>query len=140
MCTFFLVFTRRFPIVQKYFLLYCSQKEPAVPDIVDNMFDSAFDCVILDGLVVTAADVGRYDIAIKDGKIALLAPARSLGTVKASRVIDAQGGYVMVRDSLIRLASRKVLFTHTRLARWCRRPCALIRTSALWQRQASRRL
>ncbi|PCG90710.1 Hydantoinase/dihydropyrimidinase [Penicillium occitanis (nom. inval.)] len=59
------------------------------------MFDSAFDCVVLDGMVVTAADVGRYDIAIKDGKIALLAPARSLVTVKATRVIDAQGAYVM---------------------------------------------
>lgn len=69
------------------------------------MFDSAFDCVVLDGLVVTAADVGRYDIAIKDGKIALLAPARSLATVKATRVIDAQGAYVMVRD-------RKILKVH----------------------------
>jgi dihydropyrimidinase len=65
------------------------------------MFDSAFDCVVLDGMVVTAADVGRYDIAIKDGKIALLAPARSLVTVKATRVIDAQGAYVMVRDRTI---------------------------------------
>ncbi|PYH98576.1 putative allantoinase [Aspergillus ellipticus CBS 707.79] len=59
------------------------------------MFDTPFDCVILDGTVVTAADVGRYDIGIKDGKIALLAPARSLATARASRVIDAEGAYVM---------------------------------------------
>lgn len=65
------------------------------------MFDSAFDCVVLDGTVVTAADVGRYDIAIKDGKIALLAPARSLSKVKATRVIDAQGAYIMVRDRIL---------------------------------------
>ena len=72
------------------------------------MIDSALDCVVLDGMVVTAADVGRYDIAIKDGKIALLAPARSLATVKANRVIDAQGAYVMVRDRTILRLSHKV--------------------------------
>ncbi|KAJ5106937.1 hypothetical protein N7456_003612 [Penicillium angulare] len=56
--------------------------------------EHTFDCVILDGNVVTAADVGRYDIAIKDGKIALLAPANSLRGSSAKRIIDAEGAYV----------------------------------------------
>lgn len=61
-----------------------------------RMFDTPFDCIVLDGTVVTAADIGRYDIGIKDGKIALLAPARALAKARASRVIDAEGAYVMV--------------------------------------------
>lgn len=60
------------------------------------MLTTSFDCVVLDGTVVTAADVGRYDIGIKDGKIAILAPARSLAIARSSRVIDAEGAYVMV--------------------------------------------
>ncbi|GAQ41812.1 hypothetical protein AtubIFM55763_002823 [Aspergillus tubingensis] len=59
------------------------------------MLTTSFDCVVLDGTVVTAADVGRYDIGIKDGKIAILAPARSLAIARSSRVIDAEGAYVM---------------------------------------------
>jgi len=57
----------------------------------------AYDLLIINGLVVTAADTGYYDIAIKDDKIALLAPAGSLAKAKAKRTIDAEGGYVMVR-------------------------------------------
>ncbi|PWY94846.1 putative allantoinase [Aspergillus sclerotioniger CBS 115572] len=59
------------------------------------MFDTPFDCIVLDGTVVTAADIGRYDIGIRDGKIALLAPARALEKARAARVIDAEGAYVM---------------------------------------------
>ncbi|SPN99080.1 probable DAL1 - Allantoinase [Cephalotrichum gorgonifer] len=55
----------------------------------------SFDCVVIDGTVVTAVDTGRYDIGIKDGKIAILAPARSLLSAKTSRLIDAEGGLVM---------------------------------------------
>lgn len=55
-----------------------------------------FDLLIVNGLVVTASDTANYDIAIKDGKIALLAPPGVLGTNSAKRVIDAEGGYVMV--------------------------------------------
>lgn len=54
------------------------------------------DCLVIDGTVVTASDTGRYDIGIKDGKIAVLAPARSLLSSPTSRLIDAQGAYVMV--------------------------------------------
>ena len=58
---------------------------------------ASFDLLILNGLVVTASDVGHYDIAIKDEKIALLAPRGSLAETQAKKVIDAEGGYVMVR-------------------------------------------
>ena len=58
---------------------------------------ASFDLLILNGLVVTASDIGHYDIAIKDEKIALLAPKGSLAETQAKKVIDAEGGYVMVR-------------------------------------------
>ncbi|KAL5360232.1 hypothetical protein BJX96DRAFT_149956 [Aspergillus floccosus] len=54
----------------------------------------SLDCVVLDGTVVTSSDTGRYDIGIKDGKVALLAPARSLTRASAKRMIDAEGAYV----------------------------------------------
>lgn len=56
----------------------------------------SYDLIVINGLVVTASDVGHYDIAIKDEKIALLAPMGSLTEVAAKRVVDAEGGYVMV--------------------------------------------
>lgn len=56
-----------------------------------------YDLLVINGLVVTAADVGHYDIAIKDEKIALLASKGSLAGTTAERVIDAEGGYVMAR-------------------------------------------
>ena len=55
-----------------------------------------YDLLVINGLVVTASDVGHYDIAIKDKKIALLAPKGLLAGNVAKRVIDAEGGYVMV--------------------------------------------
>lgn len=56
----------------------------------------SYDLLVINGLVVTASDVGHYDIAIKDEKIALLAPKGSLAEILAKKVIDAEGGYVMV--------------------------------------------
>ena len=56
----------------------------------------SFDLLILNGTVVTASDTASYDIAIKDGKISLLVPQGFLASAKAIRVIDAEGGYVMV--------------------------------------------
>jgi dihydropyrimidinase len=55
----------------------------------------AFDLIVINGLVVTASDTASYDIAIKDGKIAMLAPPGVLSATKTTRVIDAEGGYVM---------------------------------------------
>ncbi|CRG87849.1 dihydropyrimidinase [Talaromyces islandicus] len=54
-----------------------------------------YDCIVLNGTVVTAADIARYDLAIKDGKIMLLAPTGHLTNTPATRVIDAEGAYVM---------------------------------------------
>jgi len=54
------------------------------------------DLLIVNGLVVTASDTASYDIAIQGGTVALLAPQGVLPREKAVRVIDAQGGYVMV--------------------------------------------
>lgn len=55
-----------------------------------------YDLLIVNGLVVTASDTAHYDIAVKDGKIGLLAPRGSLSKENAVKVIDAEGGYVMV--------------------------------------------
>ncbi|KAF5588773.1 DAL1-Allantoinase [Fusarium pseudocircinatum] len=54
----------------------------------------AFDLVITNGVCVTASDIGAYDVAIKDGKIALLAPSGALAKTDALRIIDAEGAYV----------------------------------------------
>ncbi|KAK3168267.1 hypothetical protein OEA41_004713 [Lepraria neglecta] len=56
---------------------------------------SSYDLMIINGLVVTASDIGHYDVAIKNEKIALLAPTGSLAGIEADKVIDAEGGYVM---------------------------------------------
>ena len=60
----------------------------------------SFDLLVANGLVVTAADTANYDIAIKNGKIALLAPPGVLDKGKAKKVIDAEGGYVTVSRQL----------------------------------------
>jgi dihydropyrimidinase len=57
---------------------------------------SDYDLVIINGVCVTAGDVGKYDIAIKDEKIAVLAPTGSLAQSKAARVIDAEGAFIIV--------------------------------------------
>lgn len=55
-----------------------------------------YDLVITNGVCVTASDVGKWDLAIKDEKIVLQAPSGSLAHSNATRIIDAQGGFVMV--------------------------------------------
>lgn len=55
-----------------------------------------YDLVITNGICVTAGDVAPYDVAIKGEKIALLAPSGSLKDASSKRLIDAEGGYVMV--------------------------------------------
>ena len=57
---------------------------------------SSYDLVVINGIVVTALDIGAYDIAIKDEKIALLAPRGGLRGIESNTVIDAEGGWVMV--------------------------------------------
>ena len=60
----------------------------------------SFDLLVINGLVVTASDTANYDIAVKDGKIAFLAPPGVLLASSAKKVIDAEGGYVMVRPDM----------------------------------------
>lgn len=55
-----------------------------------------YDLVITNGICVTASDIAPLDIAVKDEKIILLAPSGSLKTAATARLIDAEGGYVMV--------------------------------------------
>jgi dihydropyrimidinase len=68
----------------------------------------SFDLLVVNGLVVTASDTAGYDIAIKNGKIVLLAPRGVLSKDKASRVIDAEGGYVMVGTQLCQKISGSI--------------------------------
>lgn len=66
-----------------------------------------FDLIILNGVVVTDTEVGEYDIAVKDEKIAKVVKRGELGDAKAARTIDAEGGYVMVSwsDAVIRMTT-----------------------------------
>lgn len=64
-----------------------------------------FDLVVTNGVCVTAADVAPLDIGIKGGKIVLLGPSGSLSKAKASKLIDAEGGYVMVSWAALPLVS-----------------------------------
>lgn len=70
-----------------------------------------YDLVITNGVCVTAADVAPLDIAIKDEKIVFLAPSGSLGKTSTKRLIDAEGGYVMVRP----ISTRRLFHTHEEL-------------------------
>lgn len=54
-----------------------------------------YDLTIINGIVVTDKEVQEWDIAIQDGKIAKLVPRGGLRDVKCTRLIDAEGGYVM---------------------------------------------
>lgn len=75
-----------------------------------------FDLLIVNGVVVTDTEIGEYDIAIKDEKIAKVVKRGELKDAKASKTIDAEGGYVMVRfvwlnhlDRALNLRSLEVL-------------------------------
>ena len=57
---------------------------------------SEYDLLIVNGVVVTDTDIGEYDVAIKDEKIEKVATRGSLQDAKATKIIDAEGGYVMV--------------------------------------------
>lgn len=57
-----------------------------------------YDLVVTNGICVTATDIATYDVAVKGEKIAFLAPSGSLATANARRIINAEGGYVTVRQ------------------------------------------
>lgn len=63
--------------------------------LIDTM---SFDLIIKNGVVATAADVGKYDIGVKDGKIAILAPSIDPKSSPDARVIDAEGAFVTVLE------------------------------------------
>ena len=56
----------------------------------------SFDLIIKNGLVATAVDLGKYDIGVKDGKIAILAPSIDTKESPKAKVIDAEGAFVTV--------------------------------------------
>lgn len=70
-----------------------------------------YDLVITNGVCVTATDVAAYDIGIKDEKIVLLAASGSLKEATTKKLIDADGGYVMVCSSA---TTQKPAVTKTR--------------------------
>jgi N-acyl-D-aspartate/D-glutamate deacylase len=61
-----------------------------------------YDLIVLNGLVVTDQEAGEFDIAVKDGKVAKIAPRGGLKGEGAKKTIDAEGGMVMVRSLLER--------------------------------------
>jgi dihydropyrimidinase len=54
-----------------------------------------YDLFIINGLVVTAEGIDEYDIAIRDETIVKVVPKGELSPLRAKKVIDAKGGYVM---------------------------------------------
>lgn len=58
-----------------------------------------YDLLVLNGLVVTAEETGQFDIAVKDGRIAKVVPRGTLSGLTAKKIIDAEGGMVMVRST-----------------------------------------
>jgi hypothetical protein len=55
-----------------------------------------YDLLVLNGLVVTGEETGEFDIAVTDGKISKVVPRGLLAKHNSKRVIDAEGGLVMV--------------------------------------------
>lgn len=54
-----------------------------------------YDLFVLNGLMVTVDEMGKFDIAVKDGKIAKVVPRGGLIGAQAKKTVDAQGGMVM---------------------------------------------
>jgi dihydroorotase-like cyclic amidohydrolase len=61
----------------------------------------SFDLIIKNGLVATAADLGKYDIGVKNGKIAILALSIDPKESPGAKVIDAEGAFATVISSPI---------------------------------------
>jgi dihydropyrimidinase len=55
-----------------------------------------YDLLIVNGIVVTDASIQERDMAIKGEKIAKIVPRGDLKDAQAAKVINAQGGYIMV--------------------------------------------
>lgn len=57
-----------------------------------------YDLIILNAVLVTDRETKDCDISIKNEKIFSIEPAGMLKDAKAGRVVDAEGGYVMVSN------------------------------------------
>jgi dihydropyrimidinase len=66
---------------------------------------SEYDLIILNGVVVSDTEVGEYDIAVKNEKVAKVVKRGELKDAKATKTIDAEGAYVMVRFAIITISS-----------------------------------
>jgi len=55
-----------------------------------------YDLLIINGVVVTDSETKECDVAVKDEKIVAIEPRGSFAGAKATKSIDAEGGYVMV--------------------------------------------
>lgn len=60
-----------------------------------------YDLLILNGIVITDTERRECDIAVKDELIVKVEPRGTLTISTAKRVIDANGGYVMVSVNTI---------------------------------------
>jgi dihydropyrimidinase len=58
-----------------------------------------YDLLVLNGVVVTGEGTGEFDIAVAGGKIAKVSPRGSFFGDTSKKIIDAEGGLVMVRRS-----------------------------------------
>lgn len=99
-----------------------------------------YDLIITGGTCVTASDIAPWDIAVKNEKIVLLAPSGSLKEAGAAKIIDAEGGYVMV--SKFFSSPRRVIFLTwcnvLKSARWHRLSCSSPRAKHVWEGQLGR--
>jgi dihydropyrimidinase len=65
------------------------------PKLHQFIMVTEYDVIIANGIVVTDTEIQEWDIAIKDEKIAKIVPRGGFRGAKATRTIDAEGGYVM---------------------------------------------
>jgi hypothetical protein len=69
---------------------------PGIPT-QHNMATPEYDLIVVNGIVVTELAIRELDIAVRDGVIVKLVERGGLdGVGNAKRVVDAEGGWVMV--------------------------------------------
>lgn len=63
--------------------------------VICDMASEAYDLVITNGVVVTADEIRKVDIAINGETITAIEERGAFSNAKVARVIDARGGWVM---------------------------------------------
>jgi hypothetical protein len=62
-----------------------------------KMATPEYDLIVVNGVVVTDQEIRELDIAVKDGMVVKLVERGGLGGIgSAKRMVDAEGGWVMV--------------------------------------------